>query len=156
MANRRPKHRRVKVHRSYTVEETAILVGAHKNTVREWIKIGLPVIDDKRPMLILGHDLADFFKARRTKNKRACQPGQMYCVRCRAPQMPAGNMADYVPDTDKLGNLKAICPSCDSIMNRRVSRAKLAQVCGELEIAFPQGLDQVSNSVQPTVNSDLE
>jgi excisionase family DNA binding protein len=155
-ANRRANHRRVKRHRNYTVEEIAILFGIHKNTVREWVKTGLPLIDDRRPMLIHGQDLAAFLDAKRTKNKRTCQPGEMYCVRCRAPKMAAGGMADYLPDTDKVGALKAICPDCHCMMNRRVSVAKLAQVCGKLDITFPLGLDQVSNSVQPTVNSDFE
>jgi len=47
-------------------------------------------------------------------------------------------MADYLPDTEKIGNLEAICPDCDSIMNRRVSMAKLEQVRGKLHITFPQ------------------
>ncbi len=155
MGKRRPNHRQVKVHRNYTVEEIASLFGVHKNTVREWIKAGLPVLDDRRPMLILGQELAAFLQARRTRNKQTCQPGQMYCVRCRAPKMAAGDMADYLPKTEKLGMLKAICPDCHSMMNRRVSMAKLAQVRGKLAITFPQGLDQVSNSIQPLVNSDL-
>jgi hypothetical protein len=50
-----------------TVEEVASLSGTHKNTVREWVKAGLPTCDDKRPMLILGHDLATFLQARRVK-----------------------------------------------------------------------------------------
>jgi hypothetical protein len=70
--------------------------------------------------------------------------------------MAAGDMADYLPQTEKLGMLKAICPDCLSMMNRRVSIAKLEQVRGKLAITFSQGLDQVSNSIQPTVNSDLE
>ncbi len=83
MAKRHPNHRQVKIHRNYTVEEIASLFGIHKNTVREWIKAGLPVLDDKRPMLILGQELAAFLQARRIKNKQTCQPGQMYCFRCR-------------------------------------------------------------------------
>ena len=31
--------RRVKVHRSYTVEEVAKLFRVHKNTVRDWLKV---------------------------------------------------------------------------------------------------------------------
>jgi transposase len=77
MAKRHPNHRQVKTHRNYTVEEIAGLFGIHKNTVREWIKAGLPVLDDKRPMLILGPELAVFLQARRIKNKQSCQPGQM-------------------------------------------------------------------------------
>jgi hypothetical protein len=156
MGKRHPNYRHVKVHRNYTVEEIASLLGVHKNTVREWIKAGLPILDDKRPRLILGQELAVFLQARRMKNKQTCQPGELYCVRCRAPKMAAGDMADYLPQTEKLGMLKAICPDCLSMMNRRVSIAKLEQVRGKLAITFPQGLDQVSNSLQPTVNSDLE
>jgi hypothetical protein len=33
--------------------EVASLFGVHKNTVREWVKRGLPTNDDRRPMLIL-------------------------------------------------------------------------------------------------------
>jgi hypothetical protein len=104
----------------------------------------LPVLDDKRPMLILGPELAVFLKTRRIKNKQSCQPGEMYCFRCRAPKMAAGDMADYLPQTEKLGMLKAICPDCHTMMNRRVSIAKLGQVRGKLAITFPLGLDQVA------------
>jgi len=64
-------------------------------------------------------------------------------------------MADYQPITEKLGNLTAICPDCESMMNRRVSLAKLGQVRGKLDITFPQALQRVSESNEPTVNSDL-
>src|SRR5271166_6256497 len=103
MGKRHPNHRLVKIHRSYTVEETAKLFGAHKNTVRAWVKAGLPTCDEKRPMLILGHDLSAFLQARRALHKQTCRPGEIYCVRCRAPKLPAGGMADYQPVTDKIG-----------------------------------------------------
>ena len=138
MGKRYPNPRLVKIHRSYTVEEVARLLGKHKNTVRNWIKDGLATIDDKRPMLILGPDLVEFLKKRRAKNKQRCKPGQLYCVRCHLPRFPAGDMAEYSPDTEKLGNLIAICPDCDSIMNRRVSLARIEEVCGNLDIMFPK------------------
>jgi excisionase family DNA binding protein len=152
---RSPNHRQVKIHRSYTVEEVAILFGVHKNTVRQWIKAGLPALDDKRPTLIFGQELSTYLQARRARNKRPCRPGQLYCVRCRVPQYAAGGMADYLPETANVGMLKAICEGCHSIMNRRVSMAKLDGIRGDLAITFPLGLDQVSNRNQPTVNSDF-
>jgi hypothetical protein len=155
MRKRYPNHRLVKSHRSYTVGEIASLLTKHKNTVRGWVKTGLPTNDDKRPILILGRHLAAFLQASRARSKHTCQPGELYCVRCRAPKFPAGAMADYVPVTEKLGNLKAICPDCGSIMNRRVSTAKLGQVRGKMDIAFPQALRRLSEISQPTVNSDL-
>lgn len=110
---RHPNYRRVKINRNYTVEEIARLFGIHKHTVRHWVKAGLPTCDERRPTLILGQDLTLFLQARREKNRRPCRPGEIYCVRCRSPKSPAGNMADYQPITDTLGNLMAICPDCD-------------------------------------------
>jgi hypothetical protein len=113
MRKSRPNHRRVKINRNYTVEEVARLFDIPKNTVRAWLKDGLPTIDGKRPTLILGRDLARYLQARRNKNKRPWKPGEIYCVRCRAPKLPDGNMADYEPITASLGNLIGICPDCN-------------------------------------------
>jgi hypothetical protein len=65
-------------------------------------------------------------------------------------------MEEYRPVTANLGNLVAICPDCDSIINRRVSVAKVRQVQGKMDITFPQALRRVSESNQPTVNSDFK
>ena len=155
MKRRHPNHRLVKIHRSYTVEEIAKLFGVHKNTVRHWVKEGLATIDDKRPMLILGQVLALFLQARRQKNKQPCKPGELYCVRCRAPKLPAGNMADYSPKTEKYGNLVAICPDCNAMMNRNVSLSKIGEFYGKVDISFPQALQHLIERVKPSVNSDF-
>ena len=152
---RHHNYRLVKIHRSYTVEEIARLFGIHKNTVRHWVKEGLATIDDKRPILILGHVLAAFLQARRTKNKQTCKPGELYCVRCRAPRSPAGSMADYNPITEKFGNLVAICPECNSLMNRRVSMARIGEFQGKVVISFPEALGRIVERATPSLNSDL-
>lgn len=155
MRKRRPNYRLVKIHRSYTVEDAARLFEIHKNTVRQWIKAGLPTSDRKRPALILGQELAAFLQARRTKNKRPCKPGEIYCVRCRAPKRPAGEMAEYQPATAILGDLIGICPDCDGIMHRRTSRVKLLAIRAILNISFSEAGRQVSVSDSPIVNSDF-
>ena len=155
MGKRHPNPRLVKIHRNYTVEEVARLLNVHKNTVRTWIKQGLPTIDDKRPMLILGRDLYAFLQAKRVKNKQPCKPGEMYCLRCRTPKPPALNMAEYQPRTESLGNLFGICPDCGSGMNRNVNPAKLEQIRGQMEITLPQGVRRLVDSEQPSVNSDF-
>lgn len=155
MGKRHPNPRLAKIHRNYTVDEVAGLFGIHRNTVREWVKRGLPTSDDRRPMLILGRELMIFLQAKRAKNKHTCQPGEIYCVRCRVPQTPAGGMADYQPLTSTLGNLIGICPSCNSMMYRRVNLTKLEQVSANLDLTMPQALPHIGESTQPSVNSDL-
>ena len=141
MPTRHPNHRLAKIHRSYTVEEVASLLGKHRQTVREWIKRGLPTIDSQRPALILGRELSAFLQARRKKNRRSCQPGEIYCVRCRSPRTPAGDMAEYQPLTPALGNLVGICSICESLMYRRVNLAKLSQIRGKLDVSMPKHFD---------------
>lgn len=155
MRKKHPNHRLVKIHRSHTVEEIAELFAIHKNTVRNWVKSGLPTSDDRRPMLILGIDLVAFLQARRKKNKRPCKAGEIYCVRCHAPRFPAESMVEYVPVTEKFGNLIAICPDCGVIINRRVSLARIDQIRGEMDISFPKALEHLVGSPKPSVNSDL-
>ena len=155
MRKRRPNYRLVKIHRSYTVEEIARLFGTHKNTVRAWVKAGLPTCDGKRPILILGSELAGYLKARRAKNKRPCQPGEIYCVRCRAPKEPAGDMAEYQLITASLGNLIGICPDCEGMIYQRASLEKLALVRAKLNVTIVEAQRQLNESNSPTVNSDF-
>src|SRR5512138_2533452 len=104
--------RRVKVHRNYTVEEAAKLFGAHKNTVRNWLKEGLPKIDDHRPILILGRQLASFVHARRLRRRQRCSAGELYCFKCRKPRQLLAGSAEYLPSTGGTGNLRALCSYC--------------------------------------------
>jgi hypothetical protein len=155
MRKRHPNYKLIKIHRSYTVEEIAKLFSSHKNTVRRWIKDGLTCIDDKRPMLVLGQVLVEFLQTRRAKNRRICKQGELYCVRCRLPKSPAGDMAEYFPVTQKFGNLTAICPDCDAIMNRLVSLAKIDEFRGKMDISFSEVQRHLIESTKPSVNSDL-
>lgn len=129
MALRRRGARRLKIHRNYSVEEAAGVLGVHKNTVRLWIKqCGLLTVDTRRPTLVLGAAVNSFLDGRQVKARSPCPPDHLYCVRCRAPRRPAADMVDYLPITPASGNLRAICPTCDSFMHRRVALAKL-QAC---------------------------
>lgn len=65
------------------------------------------------------------------------------------------NMADYQPKTRELGNLVAICPECESMMNRRTSLTKLPQIQAFLEITFPQAWQHIVDRGSSIVNSDF-
>ncbi len=129
-----------KIHRSYTVEEVANLYGVHKNTVRAWIKKhGLPTNDGMKPILVLGSHLREYLQKRRTKNKRKCLPHEVYCLKCRKPQVPAGNMADYLPMTDTTGRLISLCPECENPINQYKSLSQIKAIQDKISIMFLEG-----------------
>lgn len=149
---------RVKIHYSYKVEEAADLLGVHKNTVRQWInKEGLPVCDDRRrPILILGDELRAFIQSRQQARKRQCADGELYCMRCRRPRRPAGDMVDYFPETTATGRLEGMCPACSSIMNRFTGRAGLSRMQAILDVSIPRPLRHIGDRGTCLVNSDFE
>jgi len=135
---RRANWRSVKLHRNYTVDETARLLGKSKGTVRRWLKSGLPALTDRKPALILGSDLIDFLKAR-IKPRTRCGPDEFYCLKCRAPRKAAEGMADFVPYAPRGGNLRALCEICGTLMHRRVSSRQLAAFKEFLDLSIVQG-----------------
>jgi hypothetical protein len=145
-----------KIHRNYSVGETANLFTVHKNTVRMWIKEGLATIDTKRPILIQGSSLRDFLQAKRASGKRKCQPHEIYCLRCRAPQNPAENMADYEPINANTGRLIGLCPSCNGIINKYLNIRQLLSIQGKLDITLPKALKHINESTNLLVNSDFK
>lgn len=154
MACRHPNPRLAKIHRTYSVEEVARLLGVHKNTVRAWLQDGLASIDRRRPTLILGQELVRFLSVRRQKARQKCQPGEIYCVKCRVPRAPAGNITDYLPLTSTTGNLQGLCSTCGILIYRRVNRTKLDAVRGPLSVAFPLELSRIGERTEPSVNRD--
>jgi len=153
--NRRPDRRRVKLLRSYTIDEVARTLGVHRNTVRHWIKAGLRVIDDKRPILILGSDLAEYLLRRREARRQPCRAGQMFCLKCRKPQEPAGRMADFAASSATSGALVGICPACNRLMYRRVSVARLSEVAGALDVHITRAQPRIEDTDIPDVNCHL-
>jgi hypothetical protein len=155
VTSRLPNPRRVKIHFSYAVAEIASCCGVHKNTVRQWIKQGLPVVDGGRPVLVLGRDLRKFLEDKRSANKRVCRQDEIYCVRCRCPKVPAGNMVDYVPSGATAGAVIGICPDCELMMYRRTSLPKLEQLRRTLDVTLPKAHSRIGDSINPFVNSDF-
>jgi hypothetical protein len=151
---RRPNPRLVKIHRSYTVEEVARLFPVHKNTVRAWIKAGLPTIDARRPLLIAGSELRPFLEARRKARRQPCAPGQFYCVRCRAPKAPAQAMVDYIALSRTSGNLRGLCPDCGTLIHRRAAYAKLGEFRAILDIVISEPPPSIRETNCPSLNCD--
>jgi excisionase family DNA binding protein len=134
VARTRLNARLAKLHRTYTVEETASLFGVHRNTVRGWLKNGLTSIDSGRPVLIQGKTFRGFLEARRAAAKSRCPPGTLYCFKCRAPRPPALKMVDLLVQETGPGNLRALCESCGSSMHRRAAASSLGELMPGIEV----------------------
>ncbi len=144
MAPRRVNPNRIKIHHTYSVEETADLLGVHKQTVRNWQKTGLTSIDDQRPTLFKGTELKAFLQERRQQAKQTCAADEMYCCKCRTPRKPAGDAVDYIPVNETSGNLRGICEVCETFMHRRTSITRLDELETIFELAYPQGRPRLS------------
>lgn len=146
---------RVKIHRNYTVEEAASLLGVHKNTIRTWIKNGLPVCDERRPTLILGTQLRGYLQQKRKSRKSKCRIDEMYCMKCRSPRRPAADMVDLLPVSASANRLTGLCPVCSSLMNRFASDASLERIKQKLDVLIPESLQHINKSNSLLVNSDF-
>jgi hypothetical protein len=154
MGLRRPNARLVKIHRNYSVEDISRLFRLHKNTVRNWLKEGLTAIDDRRPTLVLGSELSRFLRERRQSRKQTCGPGRIFCIACRAPKIPACNVADCIPTSHSVGSLCGICPDCERLIYRRVNLARIDAIRGNLEIKLTQAHTRIGERAAPSVNCD--
>ena len=145
--------RAVKIHRTYTIEEVAANQGAAKGTVRRWLKTGLPSLNDRRPCLILGGDLADFLKNRKPP-KQTCRPEECFCFKCKAPRKAAFDEAEYKPVAATNGQLIALCGTCATLMQKRVSLATLEALAGILHVAVRQEAKPISEGERACLNDD--
>lgn len=151
---RRASARRVKKHLNYIVEEAAELTGVHPHTIRRWIASGaLPALTEARPHLILGRHLIAFLN-KPADNKTRLKPGELYCVKCHAAQRPAAAMAEYAPFNDQFGNLRGLCPDCETLMHRRVSLLKLPEISANLDVIRLEAQPHLSGRARPSTNVD--
>lgn len=100
MRSRRHRADRIKADRSYTVEELAEATGTTPQTVRAWIKTGLPALTDERPHLVIGRQAKAYLADRAEKARRPLGIGEFFCFRCKYPVRAALGLWSYTANTD--------------------------------------------------------
>lgn len=146
--------RLAKLHRSFSVFELADLLNVHRNTVRQWIREGLPVLDGAKPTLIMGGEFQTWWGKRTKARKRPCKPGQMYCFKCREPKAPALGMVEFAATNTAAGNLKALCETCGTMMHRRTRLADLAAKMPGLDVRHTEAPSSIAEPSHPSPNCD--
>ncbi len=118
--------RKVKRHRSYTVQDLAELYGVGPNTVRQWIKKhGLPVIEGTYPILMHCEAIRSWMIEWQAARKWTNGPDKMSCFSCGGPRrIKLGTFR--IAESNKANlMLHGDCETCGKPLNRATSRAKL-------------------------------
>ncbi len=132
---KRLSSRRIKSHRCYTYEQTANVLGVTPQTVRGWRSLGLTVLTDKIPHLIIGEHLIAYLDTRNSGRRIRLALDQFRCMHCGGAVRAYGAMADYSPLTTSRGVLRALCATCEGNCTKFVSRAQMVTLSQTLSIA---------------------
>lgn len=118
--------RKVKRHRSYTVQDLAELYGVGTRTVRQWIKLhGLPVLEGSYPVMMHWLDIRNWMKAWQAARKWTCAADEMSCLKCRGPRKVKAGTFRVAKSNKATLMLHGDCETCGKPMNRATSREKL-------------------------------
>lgn len=157
MAGKRGRYnvRMIRRDLSYTVEEVVACLGIHKNTVREWIKQGLPVLDGKRPLLIHGASLMAFLLDRQNTRQVKLEVSEFYCVKCRCARTAFEGKSHVSPRDSLTVNISAICAVCMTKVHKVFSLKKLNKYDHVFDSAT-LGKQHISDTKIPSVNCDFK
>jgi len=154
MRRRYPNPRLAKALFTYSVAEMAVLYGCHRNTVRNWFRLGLEPVDDKRPALVKGDVLNAFHASRRAAGKRPCGLGELYCAPCRKPQRPAGDLIEIDEINAKVWKVSGICPDCNRLLTQRAGVVRLAHFRALAELSLTKPQVRIEDASVPSANCE--
>lgn len=157
MAGKRSRYnvRLIRRDLSYTVEEIVACLGVHENTVRDWIKQGLAVLDDKRPLLVHGAALIAFLRERQNARKVRLAANEFYCVKCRCARNACDGKACVSPRDNLTVNVSATCAVCATTVHKVSSLKKLHQYRQIFDFTT-LGKQHISDTQIPSVNCDFD
>jgi hypothetical protein len=147
--------RKIRLSKCYTVQECAGLLSVSISTIRAWIRLGLPIVDAGKPLLIAGDALKSWLINRKAARKRKCQPDELYCCSCKQPRKAKIGTVMIVPRNSKTLFIRANCADCNAKMNQVGSLAYLSEILAVfgLETLAQVNLAGCENS---NVNQHLE
>ena len=128
---------RIKSHSSYTVIEVSDALGVHPKTVRNWIRVGLPIADKKRPLLINGADLKIYLKQKRRTYLHQCELHEMYCFKCKKSQVPEIESLLFIAKPAGMAQMSGYCSECGCQANKYVSWRDVNSIWLELKGKLP-------------------
>lgn len=119
---------RIRGGQSYSIQEISELLDVHKRTALEWIKKGLKRIDNSKPYMIHASDLKDFLSNKQGLNKAKCKFNELYCMKCKNPNIPYDNEIELKFIDAKRSNMVGLCSVCTSLMHKLVSNQNIEKM----------------------------
>lgn len=113
---------RIRVNYTYSVEEIAELWGIATMTVFRWIADeGLSRLPNSKKYFVHGSELRKFLERKNSKNKTPCADHEIYCCKCRKPQLP--NLQAIEINSLPNGTIRVLsrCFICSTAVNKVIS-----------------------------------
>lgn len=156
---RRPDFRKVRDTKTYTIAELAIVTNRTDATVHDWLKDGLPTIDDRKPTLIYGWQFREWMGRWWGARRRPTPFGQISCFGCQEARQP--KLGEVVFEQLPAGAIraKAVCSVCGSAMFRTISPSDLVAFQDALhpQMSEISGFGESSSlTSSPTKPADFE
>ena len=146
--------RLIKRNYSYKYYEISELFGVSANVIPRWVKDGLRRIDDKKPYMIHGVDLADYLDAKQQARKKPCLPHEAMCFTCNAPRPFWESVVDITARNKKTVFISGLCALCDTSMNKIGSVSKIFAYQKIFKIQTVEAPD-IIESANTSVKCDL-
>ena len=124
----------------------------HPQTVRKWIKNGLPVIDNHKPVLVHGSDLKYFLGKINDKHHFELNFDKFYCFSCKEPHVPY-NRTIYIEHKQKCILAKAICSKNKKVMNKSFKLSDLSALQKNFTI---EPLSRLYDSLNSTLKTKID
>jgi hypothetical protein len=109
--------RKAKSHRVYSDADVRALYDVCRNTIRNWIKVGLRPIDGLPPRLFTGAELNRFHADRAAAARRKPVDSEIYCIACGSQQAMSGRTVRLSSVSGVAGYLHWTCPGCGGDAN---------------------------------------
>lgn len=123
----------------------------HPQTVYQWIKDGLPVEGNGKPILIYGNDLKKFLANLNKSNKCQTVFEQMFCMGCKEGKDPYKKQI-HLEQAKGFVKAKAVCQTCKKIMNKGY---KMDDIPKLRDIFRVVDVSQLYDCAAPTVKTHI-
>lgn len=118
---RKPDFRRIGPSRTYSIKELADAVRRDPATVRNWLRLGMPVLDGLKPVVIDGAQAKDWLRQKWESRKNPVSSDEGHCLHCRKPRPFAEGSQSLKRMNAKVLAMTGECAVCGCRMNKFAS-----------------------------------